>query len=275
MLEDQRIRVLHDFPRASDCFPGVEIKGGVNYFLWDRDNPGLCLVCTHEGGEIISTSERFLKEDGLDMLVRDNNAIPIMKKVALKREASFASIVSANDPFGFDVREANSMTRIKPKMKLKSFDGSCAFYYNGWRKNGLAYVSEGDVRKNTELVDSIKLLVPKAVGSGETKSDLIKPLIPEDHSCCSETYIVIGPFDSANERDNCISYISTKFFHFMVGILKNTQECRRNVYSLVPLQNFSQKWTDDMLFEKYGLSEEEADYIKSSVRPMELDLSYA
>lgn len=274
MLDDRRIRVLHDFPKASDCFPGVEIKGGVNYFLWDRDNPGECSIQTHDGNSIVSSASRYLREEGLEVFVRDNSAISIMRKVRGLGENSFADIVSANDPFGFDVREENSMTRIKPNYKTRNFDNAIPFYYNGWRKSGLGFINSSDVRKNRNLIEAIKLLVPKAVGTGETKTDVIKPLIPERDSCCSETYIVIGPFNTDDERANCLKYIQTKFFHFMVGIVKNTQECRRNVYALVPLQEFSQTWTDRKLYEKYGLSDNEAQYIENSVRPMELELDY-
>lgn len=274
MLDDRRIRVLHDFPKASDCFPGVEIKGGVNYFLWDRDNAGECSILTHDGNSIVSSASRYLREEGLEVFVRDNSAISIMRKVRGLGENAFADIVSANDPFGFDVREENSMTRIKPNYKTRNFDNAIPFYYNGWRKSGLGFINSSDVRKNQNLIESIKLLVPKAVGTGETKTDVIKPLIPKKDSCCSETYIVIGPFKTDDERANCLKYIQTKFFHFMVGIVKNTQECRRNVYALVPLQEFSQTWTDQKLYEKYGLSDDEAQYIEDSVRPMELDLDY-
>ena len=272
MLDDRRVRVLHDFPRASDCFPGVEIKGGVNYFLWDRDNLGECEVHTHDGSAIVSSSKRNLREDGLDIFIRDNNAIPILKKIKSANDPSFAEIVSANDPFGFDIRQENSMKRVKPNYKLTRFQNSVPFYYNGWRSSGLGYIAGADIRKNPDWINSLKIFVPKAVGTGDTATDHIKPFIPEPESCCSETYIVIGPFSDANKRENCRRYIGTKFFHFMVGIIKNTQESRRNVYSLVPLQDFSESWDDQKLFEKYGLSEDERDYIMQAVRPMEMEL---
>jgi len=272
MLDDKRVRVLHDFPRASDCFPGVEIKGGVNYFLWDRDNLGECEVHTHDGSSIVSSSERSLREEGLDIFIRDNCAIPILTKIRLSKEPSFAEIVSANDPFGFDVRQANSMKRVKPNYKLKPFQKSVPFYYNGWRSSGLGYIAKADIKKNPDWVNTLKIFVPKAVGTGDTGTDQIKPFIPEQESCCSETYIVIGPFANQKQRENCLRYIGTKFFHFMVGIIKNTQESRRNVYSLVPLQDFTESWDDQKLFEKYGLTEDERAYIMQSVRPMEMEL---
>lgn len=85
MLQDKRLRIIHDFQDARDCFPGVEIKGGVNYFLWDRDNKGLCKVCTHTGNKITSESERSLLEEGASTFIRYNEAIPILKRFNLKK----------------------------------------------------------------------------------------------------------------------------------------------------------------------------------------------
>ncbi|MGB4990851.1 MAG: Eco57I restriction-modification methylase domain-containing protein [Pyrinomonadaceae bacterium] len=269
MLRDSRIRKIHDFPNASDCFPGVEIKGGVNYFLWERDSKGDCKIYSHEGDKIISEAERPLLEKGLNTFIRKNDAIPILKKVMRLGEATFDSIVSANDPFGFDVREENSMRRIKPDYKHKEFDNSVAFYYNGWKKEGLGYISRAHIKKNSDWLDKSKLFVPKAIGIGDSKSDQVKPLEPQSNSCCSETYIVFGPFESNQELQNVLSYVNTKFFHFFLSLKKITQEARRGVYSLIPLQDFTQSWTDQSLYEKYELTEIEIDVIESTVRSMD------
>src|SRR3989338_8009643 len=140
MLKDDRIRVLHDYMNAGDCFPGVEIKGGVCYFLWDRDNRGKCKVYTHDGDTIISESERPLLEKGANTFIRYNQAIPILRKVQSNKENSFSDIISANDPFGFDVRVENSYKRVKPDFKREPFSNSVLFYYNGWKKEGIGYI---------------------------------------------------------------------------------------------------------------------------------------
>ncbi len=271
MLQDDRIREIHDFIDARDCFPGTPPKGGVNYFLWDRDNRGLCKIYTHDGDNVSSVSERRLLEEGLDTFVRVNEAVPILRKVLKLKEDGFNKIVSANDPFGFDVRVENSMKRVRPKYKPQYFNNSVLFYYYGWKKKGVGYIDEKYVKKNHNLVDSYKLFVPKAIGTGDMKTDVIKPFIPEYKSCSSETYIVIGPFDTESEMENSLSYINTKFFHFMVGLKKNTQEARRNVYSFAPMQDFSQSWTDEKLYKKYGLDKKEIAFIESMVRPVEFD----
>jgi site-specific DNA-methyltransferase (adenine-specific) len=270
MLKDKRIRVMHDFQDARDCFPGVEIKGGVNYFLWDRDNEGPCRVCSHSGGIITSEATRFLLEKGSTTFIRYNEAIPILKKVQAKKEKSFAELVSANDPFGFDVRVEGSMKRVKPKFKQSPFQGAIKFYYNGWRKDGVGYIDAKYVKKNVEWLNAHKLFVAKAVGTGDSKTDSIKPFVPENPSCTSETYLVIGPFKSQKVMANALSYIQTKFFHFMVSLKKITQEARRGVYEFVPFQDFNQPWTDEKLYSKYSLTEKEIAFIESMIHPMDL-----
>lgn len=270
MLQDKRIRVIHDFQDARDCFPGVEIKGGVNYFLWDRDNEGQCKVCTHSGGSIISEATRFLLEKGATTFIRSNEAIPILKKVQTIKEKSFSELVSANDPFGFDVRVEGSMKRVKPKFKHTPVEDTLRFYYNGWRKEGVGYIAKNYVKKNLEWINQDKLFVAKAIGTGDSKTDSIKPFIPENPSCTSETYLVIGPFNSEKTMYNVLSYIQTKFFHFMVSLKKITQEARRGVYEFVPMQDFSETWSDEKLYKKYGLTNDEIAFIESMIRPKEV-----
>jgi site-specific DNA-methyltransferase (adenine-specific) len=269
MLKDNRIRVLHDFLDASDCFPGVEIKGGVCYFLWARDEKGKCKIYTHEGDKIVSESERNLLEEGSETFIRYSEAISVLHKVKKMKEESFASLVSANDPFGFDVRVENSYKRIQPQFKKEPFNNGVVFYYNGWRREGYGYISKEAVTKNESWINKHKVYVPKAWGIGNVKVDRLKPFIGNPESCCAETYLVIGPFDSKITAENVISYIQTKFFHFLLALVKITQESRRKIYSFVPLQDFTQSWTDEKLYKKYDLTTDEIAFIESMVRPME------
>ena len=81
MLSDDRLRSIDDFLSAADVFPGVGLKGGVCYFLWDRDNPGSCRVATHFKDWPVSTATRPLLEDGVVVFVRFNEGLSILKKV--------------------------------------------------------------------------------------------------------------------------------------------------------------------------------------------------
>ncbi len=267
MLSDNHIRAIHDFVNASDCFPGVEIKGGVCYFLWDRDNEGNCKIYTHEEDKIVSESERPLLEDGAETFIRYNEAISILHKVRKFNEESFASLVSANDPFGFDVRVENSYKRIPPQYTKKSFENSVVFYYYGWRKEGVGYIGRDTIRKNIDWIEKYKIYVPKAWGIGNINKDWMRPFLGDPNSCCAETYLVIGPFEERQTAENIISYTQTKFFHFLLALVKISQESRRKIYTFIPMQGFNETWSDEKLYKKYNLTKAEIDFIEKMVRP--------
>ncbi len=269
MLSDQSIRELHDYPDASDCFPGVEIKGGVCYFLWSRDEKGDCHICTYKGNDIVSESTRPLLEKGMSTFIRQNQLISILKKVQSKGETPFSNIVSANDPFGYDLRVSNSYKRIKPEYSLTPRKGLIPFYYNGWRKEGIGYIAPNTIRKGKDLVDRVKILFPKAWGVGNIATDWLNPFIAECPSVCTETYLVVGPFAGLEQAQNVLSYTQTKFFHVMVSMMKITQNTMQKAYSLVPMQDFSRSWTDADLYAKYALTDEEIAFIESTIKPKE------
>ena len=268
MLRDKRLRVLHDYVNASDCFPGVEIKGGVNYFLWNRDSMGPCSIFTHQNGQV-NGSDRYLLEDGLDTFIRFAEQVEILSKVRKLSEPSFESLISANDPYGFDVREEGSWKRVKPTFTHKKISGYYEFYYNGWRKDGVGYVSPEFVRKGKDLVKVYKLFIPKAWGIGDPLGDWLTPFVVGPNAVCTETYLVIGGFQSKKEAENVLTYTQTKFFHFMVSLIKITQNTMRGAYKLVPKQDFSRPWTDAELYAKYKLTKDEIAFIESMIKPME------
>ena len=93
----------------------------------------------------------------------------------------------------------------------------------------------------------------------------------EGNSCCTETYLHIGPFKTIGEAKNVATYISTKFFRFLVMLKKTSQHAAAAVYSFVPQQDFTKSWSDKELYEKYGLTDKEITFIDSMIRPMDLD----
>jgi site-specific DNA-methyltransferase (adenine-specific) len=256
MLNDKRLRTIRDFLNASDCFPGVEIKGGVCYFLWDRDNSGMCKVVTHENGQIVSSMERPLLEKNCDVFIRYNESLPILNKVREKKEQTMDTIISSQKPFGLRTYILGVPT---------PFDGSIKMYAN----QTIGYIDKKEILQNLNWINKPKVIVPRAIGSGDSKTDIIKPLYSEPGSCCTETYVVFGPFESKKEAENVISYIQTKFFHFLVTLKKNTMMAPKTVYSFVPIQDFSRPWTDEELYKKYNLSKEEINFIEAMVRPNE------
>jgi len=268
MLNDNRIREIHDFPNTSDCFPGLNIRGGVCYFLWDNQHSGKCEIYNYRNRKVINYVKRDLLEKDLNIFIRNNNSISILRKIRSFKEKSFADIISSNDPFGFDIREDNSYKRVKLKYELKPFKNSIVFYYNGWKDKGKGYIDKNQIRKNIDLIDSYKILFPKAWGKGDS-NDWLKPFIAEPNSCCTETYLMIAPVENLKIAENIISYMQTKFFHFLVSLIKNTQNAMKKVYSFVPMQDFTQEWTDEKLYKKYNLTQEEIDFIESMIKPME------
>ena len=126
--------------------------------------------------------------------------------------------------------------------------------------------------KNQKTKDLHKVFIPAANGS--TDSVLGTPFYGEPNSVCSQTYLVIG-YDPVKhnfnkvECENIISYIKTKFFRYLVSIKKKTQNGPRGVYQFVPLQDFSKPWTDEELYNKYGLNETEISFIERTIKPME------
>lgn len=261
MLQDQQIRQLHDFPNSQDCFTGVEIKGGVCYFLWQKGSNGDCEVLNYDNGQVSSHMKRLLLEKGLDTFIRYNSAISILHKVQQFYEPSFSELVSSSKPFGF-------RTFFRDFEKVE-FNNSIKIYAN----QNIGYINRNIVLKNSNLIDKYKIFITKAYGAGETFPHQIlnKPFIAEPPSCCTETYLSIGAFDNLQEAKNVKSYIETRFFRFMVMLKKNTQDATAKVYQLVPMQDFSQSWNDEKLYAKYGLNADEIAFIESMVRPMERD----
>jgi site-specific DNA-methyltransferase (adenine-specific) len=260
MLKDDHIRQIHDFPDASDVFPGVQIKSGVCYFLWDRDHKGSCKVFTYNRKECVSFMERPLLENGVDTFIRYNEGIEILKKVQNKNENTIREYISSRKPFGLPTTFQGNK---------KPFDNSVLIYQNG----GIGYLSKYEIVTNSDMINKYKIFIPRASSGSDSfpHSILGRPFFGDKGTACSETYMVIGPFKSKKECENVITYISTRFFRFLVLLIKNTQDTPKKVYSFVPIQDFSEPWTDEKLYKKYGLTQDEIAFIESMIRPMEIE----
>ena len=259
MLHDDRLRVLVDYPISNDCFSGVEIKGGVCYFLWNRDNRGLCEIKTIENQKI-NISTRNLLEDGSDVFIRFNDAINIYQKVRKFNEDSFSSLVSARKPFGFESTFDSFISK-----------GDSSFV-KIYASKKIGYLTKDFlIPQNFNWVNKFKIFISFAYGAGEGYPHQIinKPIFGEKNTCCTETYLVIGPFETEEITKNVITYIKTKFFRFLVSLKKISQHATQKVYQFVPMQDFAKPWTDKELYEKYNLTQEEIDFIENMIKPME------
>lgn len=258
MLQDNRLCEIHDYIEAADCFPGVQIKGGVCYFLWDREHKGMCKVTTHKGDSVGETIERPLLEQGCDTFIRYNEAIDILRKVQNKNEKSFEDIVSVRRPFGLDSNYESTQSSGKDIL----------LYRNG----GTTFIARNEVQRNEKWIDKYKVFISKAGSGSDTFPHQILgvPFVGAPNTAATETYLLIGPLKNKTEGENICTYISTKFFRFLVLLKKSTQNAPKGVYSFVPMQDFSKPWTDEELYAKYGLTQEEIDFIESMIKPMEL-----
>ena len=265
MLNDNRIRVLHDYPTATDCFNDVQIKGGVSFFLWDSEKHGDCKVYSHRGNADVSTVTRPLLEKGCETFIRYNEAIDILRKVQKYDEKSMEELVSVRMPFGFP-------NTYKGNSKKKNSDDVIIYVSGNDRavKGTTAFVPRKEVLKGETLIDCHKVYISKAGSGSDVFPHLIltKPFYGEPNSICNESYLVIGPFETKEICENVIAYIKTRFFRFMVLLKKNSQNAPRGVYQFVPQQDFSKKWTDKELYDKYNITDKEIVFINSMIKEM-------
>lgn len=269
MLKDKRICVLHDYIDSSKCFTGVDIKGGVCYFLWNRENIGKCKIYTHNVDSVLE-SERYLVEDGDDIFIRDSRMISIKDKVAIFQEVSFENIVSPLKPYGLrgDTFKDTSKYKLPPFSKEKFIDGYSIIGLDNLKRE-IRYVPKDYPFPRKVGLDKFKIFVTRNYGCGEIGEVPATPVLATPGLACTETFIQIGPFDTRKEMENCFSYFKTKFFRMLVGICKQDQNASQRVYHYVPMQDFNKSWTDKELYEKYKLTQQEIDYIETNITPME------
>ncbi len=273
MLTDNRVRSIDDYLSASDVFPGVGLKGGVCYFLWDRDNPGSCRVTTHFKDWPVSTANRPLLEEGVDVFIRFNEGLSILKKVvavesgesqslSLPDRKRFDRLVSSRKPFGLE-------TTFKGKGTKRA--GDVLVYQNG----GTGYTPRRSITTGTDNIDKWKIFIGRAApgtGNKDTYPHRIisTPFVGEPGSISSETYLCIGPFESKTQAESVLSYLSCRLTRLLILLHKPSQDVTRKVYTFVPTQKWTKRWTDAELYAKYGLTDGEIAFIEKIVRPMDL-----
>jgi site-specific DNA-methyltransferase (adenine-specific) len=262
MLADKRLKSIVDFPKLYDGFPGVKIRGGISYFLWDRQHNGPCTVQTLWDGQPMGpTVARHL--DSFDVLVRRNEAVPILEKVRAAGETTLAGRVSSRKPFGLatNFHGKSSASRLAEPVRL------FANQHTSW-------IDRRDLPTNTSWVDKWKVLMTRVQGTSaaiETKF-LSKPIIAEPGTACTETYLVAGLFDSEAEAKHYATYLRTRFVRFLVSLRKPTQDAARGVYGFVPDLVYDQEWTDAKLYKRYGLTMDEITFIESQVAAHDAEL---
>ena len=262
MLCDNSITTLADFPISKDCFNGVDFEGGVCYFLWDREHSHKSQsvnVITMGKDAVKSQMQRPLLENGMDTFIRFNESISIYHKVKSFHEDSFARLVSEQKPFGL-------RTFFRGK-ESQSAENNITIYTT----KSLGYVNKSDICKNQDWVNQYKIYVSRVYGERGIFPAWItgKPIFGDKNTCCSETYLVVGPFADEQTAHNVQIYMQTKFLRFMVMLKKISQDAPQRVYECVPMQDFSKPYTDQELYKKYGLDTKEIAFIEAMIKPMQ------
>lgn len=276
MITGNHFVEIHDFHDASECFAGVEIKGGVNYFLYQPSYSGKCHYVLHTNGKEIVRDD-YLDPIGAGIVIRDALALEIIDKIARVEgkyyiNNSFSNLVSPKHFFDKDER---LNTNWKGYSKKKDAEHTIKFYLNrSLDTSGIGWVKMTDIPKSHGTIGIHKIFIPEAGGTGTDSKVLGQPICAEPNSVCSYTYLCIG-YDpvrhnySKDECENIASYIRTRFFRYMVSIKKRTQHAPRETYQFVPVQDFSHSWTDEMLYKKYNLTKDEIAFIESMIQPMD------
>lgn len=256
MLSDTRMKKLVDFTDANECFPGVEIKGGICYFLWDKDNNSECEVINNFKDK---ESSMFRSLNQFDVFIRFNKGIKILEKVQSFSEPTLSQRVLSRNPFGLATNFS--------EFKKKPFDNSICLY----ARSTVGYINISQIEKNTHIINKYKVLIPKAgEGDGKFPNKIIgKPLVVGKNSCCTETYLVAGFFDKEEEAINFGKYLNTKFVRFLIGLVKTTQDTTKDKFTFVPDLSMNQSWSDQDLYDKYKLNTEEVEFIESMIKSME------
>lgn len=260
MLSQKKISAIVDIANSADCFPGVNIAGGVCYFLWEREYTGDCTVKNMVKGEIISETQRPLNE--FSYFVRNNTALSIIRK-AIKDNKTMCDAVFSRNYFGIPT----TVTGISNKKEG---------YIPVLTSKGDIYVPKNQVSDKNDLLKKYKVVITYAMSGGNKPSSdgmyqvvsSLKILTPNE--ACSETYLIINTFDSEEEAKNLVSYISTKFFRFLLLQALTSIHITKDKFCFVPKLEMSCNWTDEHLYTKYGLTEEEIAFIESMIKPMEL-----
>lgn len=256
MLGDDHIRKLVDYENAKDAFPGIDLAGGVCYFLWERDSSGMCEVTNIAGKTCPVVSERKLNE--FPTFVRHSAAVPIIRKVLGKHERRMSEQVSARKPFGIP-------TNGRPERA-----GDLALR---WEKGEGPYPRE-KVEVGLELIDKWKVITsyvgydhagnPGKDGRRRVFSRI--DILPPD-TICTETYLVVGAYKTQKEAANLVAYMKTRFFRFLVAQFMYSHHLTKTAYGFVPMLDAHEEWTDEKLAVRYGLAADEVAFIESKIRP--------
>lgn len=264
MLGDGKLAEIHDYPETELVFPGVNIRGGVCYFRWAQAHEGLTRVTNYSKEHAPVTSVRAVLEPDFSSFIRYNDAIPILSKVREKGEETYDSRVQSRNPFGIPSNFTKFSTTKSTKNSVVLFRSR-----RGSSTDKKVFVSEEKIVSNMSFKDKIKVLVSKASPGGDAYPHAVfsTPLIAPKNSVATETYLIVDFPASQSEAENLVSYMRTRFFRFLVSLIKTTQNISKGSFAFVPVQDLSKPWTDADLYNKYRITPSEQVFIEKMIRP--------
>lgn len=271
--ENNHIRRLYYYEDEKELFNNVEIKGGLNYFLYDINYNGKVEFVSYEENGDKTVQNRNLFEKDLDIIISNGKDYPILQKVKARDFVPLTTMTTGRNPFGIIGKESN----VNKVSKENRFPNSTELRCKG---NNIRYINPDIITKNREIFESYKVFISKSAGNPKNDMNVIgRPYLGKPFDACTDSLITIGKFDTLLECENLAKYLRTKFLRFMVSILKISQNVTQIVYEFVPLQDFtgesdidwnkSIKEIDIQLYNKYGLNKEEIEYIENKIKEMD------
>jgi site-specific DNA-methyltransferase (adenine-specific) len=261
MLADRHLRVLVDYPVSSEVFPGVEVKGGISYFLWDRDSEGTCSYSTVRGGEKSQSVDRVLDE--YDILVRDSAGLGVLQRVLGRGEPSFEGLVASVRPFGDKLRSNFSDYRDSQSGAYK-----VPILVNERGRRVEAWTKKEYVTTNLPLAEGWKVFLPKAGSDGGQRLPnpvIGPPRIGFPGQVSTETYLAIGPFESESQARAALTYLTSRFARYLISLRKVSQDNVPSTFRWLPIPDWSGPISDSDLASRYDLSHEERAHIGAMV----------
>jgi len=262
MLKDNHLKEIHDFKNTEDCFPGIRVGGGICYFLWEKDyNSSDVVVYSHEKNIVVNCTKRPKLEANLKIFIRDSIVATIIQKIAKLSNKRMSSMVLSQKPYGFRTNFMNFQERGEIKLYTKK------------TKSGFAYVSLSDITKNRESIADWKVVTSRSTSVPEEDNGQVlrmsQTFIVEPMAVVTESYVVIATFKSKQKALNCMSYVKTKFFRLLCQITIVSPDVSARTFDLVPLESFDEYWTDEKLYKKYSLNDDEIAFVEKTIKTVE------
>lgn len=277
MIKTKQLNKMVVFANSADVFSNVEIKGGICYYLLNSSYSGDCDYVLHEGDSIIKCSRELSQ---FDIVIRNPKLADIVAKVRENsvEENCVDSIVSNDTPFGISSNPKSSKKNPMQVYEVSTSQHNTKLYHIQKLTRKIEYVDRSLIKKNERYIDSVKVLIPGASGTGNDPYVLGKPICAPRNSVCSQSFLFV-PFNDNTEAENFLKYVKSKFFRILVSAVKISQSAPKRVYKFVPLQDFTENsdidWSksveeiDQQLYKKYNLTDEEITFIESMIKPME------